>query len=309
MAHTLRSMFAFKDIHLLSLHLWILPWQSKNCKFTSNIVNAFSLMTFLATFFFCLVHFIVEYIIHITYKICVNQLFSSKALGDFCCGPVIKNPPSNAGDMGSIPGQETRIPRSIVTKPMQQLEKPACLSEDPTWPKTKKQKAKEGEKKSKVFGQQWSLSKVWVGDGVKSYMWIVRVCVRVCACMCVRACVYVCMRVCACVHLVAPWCLTLCHPMDCGPPGSSVYGIFLARIPEWVVLATDWCLLMAVAACLCRDWILCCCSCWPATCLEGSSGWRVRHSVLQGNWWSKPLDSQIFSETDFMIQIHASPHI
>ena len=32
-------------------------------------------MIFLATFFFCLVHFIVEYIIHITYKICVNQLF------------------------------------------------------------------------------------------------------------------------------------------------------------------------------------------------------------------------------------------
>ena len=22
-------------------------------------------------------------------------------------------------------------------------------------------------------------------------------------------------------------CLTLCHPMDCGPPGSSVHGIFL----------------------------------------------------------------------------------
>ena len=29
-------------------------------------------------------------------------------------------------------------------------------------------------------------------------------------------------------------CLTLCNPMDCRPPGSSVHGIFQARILEWV---------------------------------------------------------------------------
>ena len=29
-------------------------------------------------------------------------------------------------------------------------------------------------------------------------------------------------------------CLTLCDPMDCGPPGSSVHGILQARILEWV---------------------------------------------------------------------------
>ena len=29
-------------------------------------------------------------------------------------------------------------------------------------------------------------------------------------------------------------CLTLCDPMDCGMPGSSVHGIFQARILEWV---------------------------------------------------------------------------
>ena len=28
-------------------------------------------------------------------------------------------------------------------------------------------------------------------------------------------------------------CPTLCHPMDCGPPSSSVHGILQARIPEW----------------------------------------------------------------------------
>ena len=29
-------------------------------------------------------------------------------------------------------------------------------------------------------------------------------------------------------------CLTLCDPMDCRPPGSSVHGILQARILEWV---------------------------------------------------------------------------
>ena len=31
-------------------------------------------------------------------------------------------------------------------------------------------------------------------------------------------------------------CLTLCAPMDSHPPGSSVYGIFRARILEWVAI-------------------------------------------------------------------------
>ena len=29
-------------------------------------------------------------------------------------------------------------------------------------------------------------------------------------------------------------CLTLCDPMDCGPPSSSVHGILQARILEWL---------------------------------------------------------------------------
>ena len=35
---------------------------------------------------------------------------------------------------------------------------------------------------------------------------------------------------------VVQLCPTLCHPMDCSPPGSSVHGIFQARILEWVVI-------------------------------------------------------------------------
>ena len=36
---------------------------------------------------------------------------------------------------------------------------------------------------------------------------------------------------------VAQSCLTLCDPMDCSPPGSSVHGIFQARVLEWVAFA------------------------------------------------------------------------
>ena len=32
---------------------------------------------------------------------------------------------------------------------------------------------------------------------------------------------------------VTQWCLTLRDPMDCSPPGSSVHGIFQARVLEW----------------------------------------------------------------------------
>ena len=37
--------------------------------------------------------------------------------------------------------------------------------------------------------------------------------------------------------LVAQSCPTLCHPMDCSPPGSSVHGILQARILEWVAIS------------------------------------------------------------------------
>ena len=31
--------------------------------------------------------------------------------------------------------------------------------------------------------------------------------------------------------------LTVCNLMDCGPPGSSVQGIFQARMLEWVAIS------------------------------------------------------------------------
>ena len=36
--------------------------------------------------------------------------------------------------------------------------------------------------------------------------------------------------------LVAQLCPTLCDPMTCNPPGSSVHGVFQVRILEWVAV-------------------------------------------------------------------------
>ena len=46
----------------------------------------------------------------------------------------------------------------------------------------------------------------------------------VCVCVCVCVCVYVCM----CVYALSR--VWLCNPIDYSPPGSSVHGIFPARI-------------------------------------------------------------------------------
>ena len=44
--------------------------------------------------------------------------------------------------------------------------------------------------------------------------------------------------------LVVQLCPTLCNPMDCSPPGSSIHGIFQERTMEWVAIsfsrASSW---------------------------------------------------------------------
>ena len=42
-----------------------------------------------------------------------------------------------------------------------------------------------------------------------------------------------------CVCLFTQLCSTLCDPIDCSPPGSSVHRIFQARILEWVAMSSS----------------------------------------------------------------------
>ena len=59
-------------------------------------------------------------------------------------------------------------------------------------------------------------------------------------------------------------CPTLCDPMDCSPPGSSVHGILQARIVEWVAIS------FSRGYSRPRDhtgrWILYHCNTWEAPC-------------------------------------------
>ena len=50
---------------------------------------------------------------------------------------------------------------------------------------------------------------------------------------CPGLCTFCTLNQCVCAQL----CLTLCDPMDCSPSGSSVHGIFQARILEWVAIS------------------------------------------------------------------------
>ena len=71
------------------------------------------------------------------------------------------------------------------------------------------------------------------------------ICMYVCVCVCV--CVYVLYThthtniyiseyICVCVCFVAQSCLILCYSLDSSSTGSSVHGIFQARILEWVAM-------------------------------------------------------------------------
>ena len=66
----------------------------------------------------------------------------------------------------------------------------------------------------------------------------------------------------AVVVWVAQSCPTLCDPMDCSPPGSSVHGILQARILEWVAIPFsrvssppgDWTQVSCTAGSFCTVW-------------------------------------------------------
>ena len=71
----------------------------------------------------------------------------------------------------------------------------------------------------------------------------------------------------ALVIVVVVWCAqscpTLCDPMDCSPPGSSVCGIFQARILEWVAISSsrassvprDWAYISCIGRQILYHWV------------------------------------------------------
>ena len=63
---------------------------------------------------------------------------------------------------------------------------------------------------------------------------------------------------------VAQSCPTLSDPMDCGPPGSSIHGIFQARVLEWGAIAFSVLFIhtyVCVCVCVCVYVCVCVCMC------------------------------------------------
>ena len=54
---------------------------------------------------------------------------------------------------------------------------------------------------------------------------------------------------------VAQSCLTLSDPMDCSLPGSSVHGIFQARVLEWGAIALSHTKMISMVIMM-QDWVL-----------------------------------------------------
>ena len=48
-------------------------------------------------------------------------------------------------------------------------------------------------------------------------------------------------QVCSAAAKLLQSCPTLSDPMDCSPPGSSIHGIFQARVLEWGAIAFSRC--------------------------------------------------------------------
>ena len=93
---------------------------------------------------------------------------------------------------------------------------------------------------------------------------------------------------CACER--AQSCPTLCDPMDCSPPGSSVHGILQARILEWVAIsfsrASSWTGDWTCISCIGRR-ILYCWETWEA--LTGKGGSDKGFAETGKLWWGSVL--------------------
>ena len=83
----------------------------------------------------------------------------------------------------------------------------------------------------------------------------------------------------------------------CGPFLKSLRNLLLSTTNWHFPRAppSDW-TTRAFAKCLCGDWTLCSCSCWPSATAGGVQG-GVRRSVLQGIWWNRSFSSVQFSHS------------
>ena len=111
---------------------------------------------------------------------------------------MVKNPPSNAGDSGSIPGWGTRVPHAAgQLSPLTTTRHYRSLLPAMKTQHSHKQKQNKPKKETNTHCKSTAVVDALV---VKS-------------------------------------CPTLCNPTDCSPPGSSIHGISQVRILEWIAIS------------------------------------------------------------------------
>jgi len=87
---------------------------------------------------------------------------------------------------------------------------------------------------------------------------------------------------------VAQSCLTLRNPVDCSPPGSSVHGIFQAKVLEWGVTAFS-------SHTLLEHYISCCPSCQLTWCCQNPCDPSSCTTSTPGPHRGKPKSSRAAS--------------
>ena len=107
-------------------------------------------------------------------------------------------------------------------------------------------------------------------------------------------------RVCS----VAQLCTTLCDPMDCSPPGSSIHGILQARILEGVVISSSGRSFQS------RDWTpVSCVSCTGRLILYNWATWEAQEHIDKVKWafwlrmaacYSWPSTDKILHQTELL---------
>ena len=84
-------------------------------------------------------------------------------------------------------------------------------------------------------------------------------------------------------------CPTLCDPMDCSPPGSSVHGIFQARVLEWVAIAFSTMIYIRECSAYVFLWELkdTCTPMFSATLFTMAKTWKQPKCLLKEEWKRK----------------------
>ena len=114
---------------------------------------------------------------------------------------MVKSPPASAGDKGPIPGLADPVEEEMATHPS-----------IPAW---RTPQAEEPSRLQSMQSQESDMTqRPRLNEDHPGFRFQIHVCVFSRSVM-----------------------SDSCHPMDCSLPGSSVYGVFQARILEWVAIS------------------------------------------------------------------------